>query len=82
MGQKIKLSALNRSERERLVDAANFTEQQLEIFDLMTRDMYDVAIIHRLNISASTYYRTKKITVDKIVRTAKEIGLDSVINAK
>ena len=82
MGQKIKLNALNRSERASLIEAAEFTEEQKTIFDCMFADMYDVAIMQRMNISSSTYYRIKSITVDKIVRTAREIGLDGVIKAR
>jgi hypothetical protein len=79
---RLKISALTKKEFNAIVEAANFSDQQLELFTYLSKDMYDVAIINRMAVSPNSYYKLKKITVDKIVRVAVDLGYISLIKTK
>ena len=79
----IKVSALTKKELERIKAEANFTELQLKIFEELNRDeVYDVGIMTKLGLSQREYYEVKKITVDKVIRIALELGYTFAIKPK
>jgi hypothetical protein len=79
----IKVSALTKKEFERIKAEANFTELQLKIFEELNRDeVYDVGIMTKLGLSQREYYEVKKITVDKVIRIALELGYTFAIKPK
>jgi hypothetical protein len=69
---KIQYRSLIRADVEKVVDQANFTEDQHQLFlELVapTRARYtDDALCRKLNISRSTFYRTKKEVDTKVGR--------------
>ena len=79
----IKVSALTKKEFERIKAEANFSELQLKIFEELNRDeVYDVGIMTKLGLSQREYYEVKKITVDKVIRIALELGYTFAIKPK
>ena len=79
----IKVSALTKKEFEKIKAEANFTELQLKIFEELNRDeVYDVGIMTKLGLSQREYYEVKKITVDKVIRIALELGYTFAIKPK
>lgn len=79
----IKLSALTKKEFERIKSEANFTPKQLLIYEELNRDeVYDQGIMLKLAMSSREYYELKKITVDKVIRIALELGYTFAIKPK
>lgn len=79
----IKLSALTKAEYERIKAEANFTPKQLMIYEELNKDeVYDQAIMMKLSMSTREYYELKKITVDKVIRLALELGYTFAIKPK
>jgi hypothetical protein len=79
----IRLSALTKAEYERIKAEANFTPKQLMIYEELNKDeVYDQAIMMKLSMSTREYYELKKITVDKVVRLALELGYIFAIKPK
>jgi hypothetical protein len=80
INHRIKVSSLTKKEFALIEEAANFTEEQAAIYhSLNSGTVYDVAIMMKLNMSAKRYYATKKETVNKIERIAKEFGFIDAI---
>ena len=79
----IKVSALTKKEYEAVKSLANFTELQAKIYEELHRDeVYDVGIMTKLGLSQREYYEVKKITVDKVIRIALELGYTFAIKPK
>jgi hypothetical protein len=79
----IKVSALTKKEYEAVKSLANFTELQAKIYEELNRDeVYDVGIMTKLGLSQREYYEVKKITVDKVIRIALELGYTFAIKPK
>lgn len=79
----IKLSALTKREYELIKAEANFTPKQLSIYEELNRDeIYDQGIMMKLGMPSREYYELKKITVDKVVRIALELGYTFAIKPK
>ena len=79
----IKLSALTKREYEAIKAEANFTPKQLLIYEELNRDeVYDQGIMLKLSMASREYYELKKITVDKVIRLAREFGYDFAIKPK
>lgn len=79
----IRLSALTKAEYERIKAEANFTPKQLMIYEELNKDeVYDQAIMMKLSMSTREYYELKKITVDKVIRLALELGYTFAIKPK
>lgn len=79
----IKVSALTKKEYETVKSLANFTELQAKIYEELNRDeVYDVGIMTKLGLSQREYYEVKKITVDKVIRIALELGYTFAIKPK
>ena len=79
----VKISALTRSEFEAIKAEANFTPNQLKIYEALNRDdVYDQGIMLELSMSEREYYEVKKITVDKVIRIALQLGYTFAIKPK
>lgn len=77
---KIDLTALTKSEVEAIIERANFTDEQLKLFNYLTKDLhYDYALITRMGISSSRYYRIKRIVLDKCERIARELDYKHLV---
>lgn len=79
---RVKISALTRSEAQRVIEEANFSEDQLKIFNSLNQDrFYDYAIMDQLSLDRKRYYSIKKIVLDKVERIAELFGYKSAIKA-
>ena len=79
--KKINISALTRSEFDKIIEEANFTEEQRMIFLALNKDnQYDFGIMLEIGISGRRYYRLKKIVIQKVERIARQFGFESAIN--
>lgn len=80
---RIKISALTKLELDRIVELANFNEEQYRIFTALNKDaQYDYAIMMELGLCCHHYYEIKKIVVDKVYRILVELGYDFALNKK
>lgn len=78
--QRLRVSSLTAKEYTAIKEAANFTPEQLAIYESLNHDeVYDIGIMMMLNISSRKYYDLKKVTVDKIERIAQELGYIHII---
>lgn len=79
----VKISALTKREFEAIKAEANFTPNQLKVYEALNRDdVYDQGVMMELKMSAREYYDVKKITVDKVIRIAIELGYTFAIKPK
>jgi hypothetical protein len=77
---RVNISALTKSELDQVIAHANFTDDQLAIFNELNKNkFYDYAIMTNLNIPNRRYYNTKSIVVDKVERIAVEMGYTHAI---
>ena len=78
---RIRISKLTRREYNLVIDEANFSEDQLRLFQELNKDrFYDFAIMTDLNMSPRRYYDTKAVVIDKVERIARENGfLNNII---
>lgn len=70
-------SKLIKSDIEKIIENANFNDEQEQIFIELTKPTYhtkytDIFICHKLNLSESKYYRIKKEIKEKIKRIMDE----------
>jgi hypothetical protein len=69
MGNKFKISSLTKSEIQHIRDEANFSPDQLAVFEALNKDTYyDYAIMVNLGLSRNRYYEVKHIVLGKIER--------------
>ena len=62
MKSKINYSILIKADVDKIMEMANFTEEQSKVFDLLLKDKYtDVGIMEKTKIPHKRYYETKKI---------------------
>ncbi len=80
--KKVKISALTKRELDSVVEAANFTDEQLAVFNALNKDKYyDYAIMRILSLPARKFYELKKIVLDKVERISHQFGYDRAIGA-
>ena len=78
---RIKICALTKLELDRIVELANFNDEQLKIFNSLNKGaQYDYGIMMELGICYTRYYEIKKIVVDKVYRLLVELGYEFAIN--
>lgn len=78
---RIKISALTKKELDKIVELANFNDEQYLIFTALNKDAkYDYAIMMELGLCCKRYYALKKIVVDKVYRILVELGYDFALN--
>ena len=69
MKEKVKFSALIKKDVEKIMEEANFTDEQMKIFSCLLKDKYtDVGIMEITKIPHKRYYEVKKIISEKIIR--------------
>ena len=79
--KNINISALTRAEFDKIIEDANFTEEQRMIFLALNKDnQYDYGIMLEIGISGRRYYKLKKIVIQKVERIARQFGFESAIN--
>lgn len=72
---RVRLTALTKSEIEAVLSAANFSHDQEAIFNELNKDtLYDIGIMSKLGIPERRYYDTKRTTIDKTERILQELG--------
>lgn len=80
---RIRLSALTKTELNKIFEEANFTIDQEKIFRAMNADThYDFAVMSDLGLSPRKYYELKSIVVEKCVRISIQLGLYDAIKLK
>jgi hypothetical protein len=80
--KRVKISALTKRELDSVVGEANFTEEQLAVFNELNKDrFYDYAIMRILSLPARKFYELKKIVLDKVERISLQFGYDHAIGA-
>lgn len=68
----MKFSELTKPELERIIENANFTEEEERIFKLLSRNFSQKEIAHRLSMSTRTLERRVKNIKNKIERVVNE----------
>lgn len=68
----MKFSDFTKPELERIVENANFTEEEVRIFRLLSRDFTQKEIAHRLSMSTRTLERRVRNIKNKIKRVVNE----------
>lgn len=68
----MKFSKLTKPELERIIENANFTEEEVRIFMLLSRNFAQKEIAHRLSISTRTLERRVRNIKNKIERVVNE----------
>ena len=72
---RVRITALTKSEIEAVLSAANFSHDQEAIFNELNKDtLYDIGIMSKLGIPERRYYDTKRTTIDKTERILQELG--------
>lgn len=72
---RVRLTALTKSELEAVLSAANFSHDQEAIFNELNKDtLYDIGVMMKLGIPERRYYETKRTTIDKTERILQELG--------
>ena len=64
----MKFSDFTKPELERIIENANFTEEEVRIFKLLSRNFTQKEIAHRLSMSVRTLERRVKSIKSKIER--------------
>ena len=79
--KRIRISKLTKREYNTIIEEANFTEDQLKVFQELNKDkLYDFAIMVELNMSSRHYYDVKAVVIDKVERIARENGfIDAIL---
>ena len=73
--KRIRVCRLTKREYELILDNANFTDEQLNLFVQLNKDQYfDFAIMDSMKLTANRYYEIKGIVVDKVERIARDYG--------
>jgi hypothetical protein len=81
--RRIEISALTRVEIEKIVEEANFTEEQLRIFLALNKDsQYDYGIMLEIGMTGRRYYKIKKIVIQKVERIAQQFGYECAIKKR
>lgn len=79
---KVNISALTKREAQSVIEEANFSEDQLNIFNALNKDRFhDYAIMSDLSLDRKRYYNLKKIVLDKVARIAEHFGYKIAIKA-
>lgn len=69
MRHRLKVSDFTKSELQRIRDEANFSPDQLAVFEALNKDTYyDYAIMVNLGLSRNRYYEVKHIVLGKVER--------------
>ena len=77
---KVNISALTKREAQSVIEEANFSEEQLNIFNALNKDrFYDYAIMSDLSLDSRRYYKVKKIVLEKVERIAQLLGYKNAI---
>ena len=78
---RIRISKLTSREYHVILESANFTDEQRELFERLNKDQYyDVALMSQMNLSSRRYYDLKSTVIDKVERIARESGfLDAIM---
>lgn len=61
----MKFSRMIKPELEMIIENANFSDEELEIFRLLSRDTSIIEIANRVGMSERTVYRKQKKIYDK-----------------
>ena len=78
---RVRLTALTKSELEAVLSAANFSHDQEAIFNELNNDtLYDIGVMMKLGIPERRYYETKRTTIDKTERILQELGYFHALN--
>lgn len=77
------VSRMTKTEYDTVIRNANFTADQLRIFEQLNLDeYYDFAIIEKMHMSTRKYYDTKSTVIDKVERISRENGFYEAITKK
>lgn len=68
----MKFSDFTKPELERIIENANFTEEEVRIFMLLSRNFTQKEIAHRLSMSTRTLERRVRNIKNKIERVVNE----------
>lgn len=68
----MKFSDFTKPELERIIENANFTEEEARIFRLLSRNFTQKEIAHRLSMSTRTLERRVRNIKNKIERVVNE----------
>jgi DNA-binding NarL/FixJ family response regulator len=68
----MKFSELTKPELEKILENANFTEEEVRIFKLLSRNFTQKEIAHRLSMSTRTLERRVRNIKNKIERVVNE----------
>lgn len=68
----MKFSKLTKPELEKILENANFTEEEVRIFKLLSRNFTQKEIAHRLSMSTRTLERRVRNIKNKIERVVNE----------
>lgn len=78
--KRVDITALTRREKELIIDAANFNEDQLAIFNALNANkLYDTGIMAQLGLPNHKYYDIKAIVYMKVEKIATENGLTHIL---
>ena len=70
MKPKINYSVLIKADVDKIMEMANFTEEQTRVFDLLLKDKYtDIGIMEKTKIPHKRYYETKKDLLALLLKT-------------
>lgn len=81
--KRVNITALTRREKELIIDAANFNDDQLAIFNALNANrLCDIGIMAQLGLANHKYYDTKAIVCMKVEKIATENGLTHILRHK
>ena len=81
--KRVDITALTRREKEMIIEAANFNEDQLAIFNALNANkLCDIGIMAQLGLPNHRYYDTKYIVCTKVERLAVELDLTHILRRK
>lgn len=77
------VSRMTKTEYDTVIRNANFTADQLRIFEQLNLDeYYDFAVIDKMHMSKRKYYDTKSTVIDKVERISRENGFYEAITKR
>jgi hypothetical protein len=81
--KRVDITALTKREKELIIEAANFNDDQLAIFNALNANkLYDIGIMTQLGLPNHRYYDTKLIVCMKVERLAIEYGLTHILRRR
>ena len=82
--KRIRISRLTKREYNIVIEDANFSEEQLKVFQELNKDLlYDFSIMDALHMSPRRFYDIKAVVIDKTERIAREKGfIDAILEPK